>query len=101
MAKYTSTHVCVLHDFYLPTLYRKPTVLSTVPIGNISDMILRTKEVGNKSEFVLETQMLQKCDVDAVLYLDSTVVFFGRMTAHASGVAAARAALHLHARRPY
>lgn len=41
------------------------------------------------------------CDVDAVLYLDGAVVFFGRVTAHAAGVAAARAALHLHTRRPY
>lgn len=34
-------------------------------------------------------------------YLNGAVVFAGRVTAHVAGVAAARAALHLHTRRPY
>lgn len=34
-------------------------------------------------------------------YLNGAVVLAGRVTAHVAGVAATRAALHLHAGRPY
>lgn len=36
-----------------------------------------------------------------MFYLNGAVVLAGRMTAHVAGVAAARAAFHLHTGRPY
>lgn len=53
-----------------------------------------------KASSDVETLLKRIRLVYVVPYLDRAVVLAGRLTPHVAGVAAAGAALHLHARRP-